>query len=947
MTITVGVHASAGSSDGNTATTGSVTTTSGSCIVVAAVCGSSDATISDSKGNTYTLIGSRLNTSSSPYQSRTALFRCENAIGGSGHTFTATATGDYPSVLALELIGTSVQLDLSNQNTDNATPYTSPSLTPSQAGCAVVSFFGPNTTYSTPVYTPGGSFVSYEAVVDAGLYYVGAIAAYVQTSAAEETASWTVFPTPGANDESANVHIASFKEASSSVTGTLSQTLGALQISSTATSPIVASMSASLAAATLAATGTENYGVSIVGTTLQPWVASDAWSPTTLSETLAGTRCIITLGGWWNSSGNNPGLLPTDSAGSFTAAANTTVPGSEEPTQVQIAYQAGATGAHTITPPVLSDSGDGVLTVITVQGIASSSALRASGITRDRHAPVTAPDPDSIQSITVSTSTSSAQVGDFAVAVMEMDPNSTSNSDIAALVPSGWTLAGQNQDATDCIGFLAIYKVVTIAGTQSVTFTWTDPNTFVADAAIAVFKSASATAEVDGTLTATLAAVTSSAAGSSTITATIAATLATASLASTGDAGTANAALTQVLGDVTAAGTATSPIHGAVIATLGELTSSSAGSSNIAGVVAQTLAGVVLTATGSSSITGQLAESLADAVLLSLATAPIVAVAGGTLDPATLVATGESDAAITGTLNASLASLTGSGTGTAPVTGIATPSLASLQGSSTGTSLIAATVAVALEAATLQATGGAPAVNGVVSATLGAATASSTATTAIAGQLTATLAGASLGSTGTLQVQGSLTANLAAATTTATGKVIGVGALTATLDGLALASAGTTTTITNGSLLGTLADATLASSAAAIVSGMLERTLGNVTGLGAATSEVEGQLSATLAGLTLSTTGESAITGSLEATLAAASLAADGMSTIAVIVNQVLAQLLCSAIGTAIDVPIPPPLIPLIGNRPDSFDDGVADRPHPEIPDGERPGSITVIAERP
>ncbi|MGH8025462.1 MAG: hypothetical protein ACREO0_01935 [Pseudoxanthomonas sp.] len=41
-----------------------------------------------------------------------------------------------------------------------------------------------------------------------------------------------------------------------------------------------------------------------------------------------------------------------------------------------------------------------------------------------------------------------------------------------------------------------------------------------------------------------------------------------------------------------------------------------------------------------------------------------------------------------------------------------------------------------------------------------------------------------------------------------------------------------------------------------------------------------------------------------------------------------------------------PPLTPLIGLRSDSFEDGEAERPHDEIEPGQRPGSITAIAER-
>lgn len=229
------------------------------------------------------------------------------------------------------------------------------------------------------------------------------------------------------------------------------------------------------------------------GGTSKFWTGDTTWNPATVSHAVDSTaKTLVTLGAWWNSNlspGGAPGALPTDNNGTFTAAINPACESGEEPIVCQICYQSSpAVATHVVTPPSVADSGDGYFALLEIPGLATSSVLRDSGYIRDRHAPVSPPDPASIQTITVETDGSLAEVGDIAVAAFVMDPNSTSQTDVKWVPPSGWYVLDNKFNLTDNVGALFCCAKVTTAGKISVTATWTDPNTFFAGAAIAVFK---------------------------------------------------------------------------------------------------------------------------------------------------------------------------------------------------------------------------------------------------------------------------------------------------------------------------------------------------------------------------------------------------------------------------------------------------------------------------
>lgn len=124
-------------------TSGGSTTASGSdFFVVAAWYNSTTApVITDSKGNTYTQVGT--NVYNTTDQTGMAVFRCLNGTGGSGHTFTMTSgAGTYCSICALEVKGSNHTIDQSHQGTaiSGTGPYVSGNITTTNANDVLIGF---------------------------------------------------------------------------------------------------------------------------------------------------------------------------------------------------------------------------------------------------------------------------------------------------------------------------------------------------------------------------------------------------------------------------------------------------------------------------------------------------------------------------------------------------------------------------------------------------------------------------------------------------------------------------------------------------------------------------------------------------------------------------------------------------------------------------------------
>lgn len=127
-------------------TTGAITTTGGSGSVFLLFTyheqsGEGFTSVSDSKTNSWTQVGSTLNNGNH----YTRVYKCEGGTGGSGHTFTnlySSAAATALSVVELTGCATSNAVDQSTGLFDNATPFNSGSTsTTAQAAEMLVGYF--------------------------------------------------------------------------------------------------------------------------------------------------------------------------------------------------------------------------------------------------------------------------------------------------------------------------------------------------------------------------------------------------------------------------------------------------------------------------------------------------------------------------------------------------------------------------------------------------------------------------------------------------------------------------------------------------------------------------------------------------------------------------------------------------------------------------------------
>lgn len=130
-----------GTSAATGATTSSVTTTTGSTfLVVVAAFGPSapTITISDSKSNTYTIVGSAIRNATDG--TTLATYLCVGGTGGSGHTFTVnTNNNHYCAIAAVEIKGTTGVVDgTPGTATSNSAAITTSTVTTTNAKDAVI-----------------------------------------------------------------------------------------------------------------------------------------------------------------------------------------------------------------------------------------------------------------------------------------------------------------------------------------------------------------------------------------------------------------------------------------------------------------------------------------------------------------------------------------------------------------------------------------------------------------------------------------------------------------------------------------------------------------------------------------------------------------------------------------------------------------------------------------
>jgi hypothetical protein len=145
----------------------------------------------DSKGNTYTQVGSPLSFFSATFEMR--LYKKEAAAGGSGHNFSVTLdVAEFLTIFVLEITGATGGEDTAVRasGTDGATPFTLTSGTPSQASWIAIALLGWNTADVTGLAESSG-FTIQQSHLTGSSDAPGAIATRVMSSASAVSPSFT------------------------------------------------------------------------------------------------------------------------------------------------------------------------------------------------------------------------------------------------------------------------------------------------------------------------------------------------------------------------------------------------------------------------------------------------------------------------------------------------------------------------------------------------------------------------------------------------------------------------------------------------------------------------------------------------------------------------------------------------------------------------------------
>ena len=166
-----------------------------------------NATISDSKGNTWTQLTARIGTG---FNGAGRIWYAENPTVGSSHTFTANASGTcYPSLAASAWSGTETSsvFDQENSAINDSSPASPGSITPSENDELVFAACANGISTSVPSINSGFTIV--QAVGYDNNVALGVGAAYIiQTSASAVNPAWSI-----ASGSIGATFIASFKAA--------------------------------------------------------------------------------------------------------------------------------------------------------------------------------------------------------------------------------------------------------------------------------------------------------------------------------------------------------------------------------------------------------------------------------------------------------------------------------------------------------------------------------------------------------------------------------------------------------------------------------------------------------------------------------------------------------------------------------------------------------------
>lgn len=182
----------------NTVTSSDITTASGDCLGVFVIWQGTDPmpTITDNKDNTFAQYSTSAGATNGGFTYRIGVALCygDVSVGGSGHTFTATKTSSYPTIIPFSVQGANAgaPVDAYAAAQDTVSPYSSGNLTTTGDARLVLSGISSYDSTSFSVDSPYAIIRS--AVLSQVTYWTAAMASYEQPSAGATSASWTLSP---------------------------------------------------------------------------------------------------------------------------------------------------------------------------------------------------------------------------------------------------------------------------------------------------------------------------------------------------------------------------------------------------------------------------------------------------------------------------------------------------------------------------------------------------------------------------------------------------------------------------------------------------------------------------------------------------------------------------------------------------------------------------------
>jgi hypothetical protein len=228
---------------------------------------------------------------------------------------------------------------------------------------------------------------------------------------------------------------------------------------------------------------TSGRRVVAVGQIAQTWHVG-SWAPASITLTdVAPGDAIVVLGAYWGDLEARSPTGPTDDQGALRRVLDhgpATVGRKKPPVfaQLYVDFDA-APGPHTIVPPYLGGpAGDGTLYVAQVRGLTERRVV-ATGETwaRGSHIPEVAVATDR-----------PADTGDLVIALAGYDNVDQRDHTGFSHPPAGWIALGLNDDASNNVPSELCYRVAPARGSQTLTWTWSDPSVNVVAAVIAALR---------------------------------------------------------------------------------------------------------------------------------------------------------------------------------------------------------------------------------------------------------------------------------------------------------------------------------------------------------------------------------------------------------------------------------------------------------------------------